>query len=172
MFFFFQAEDGIRDGHVTGVQTCALPILLITTWKRLWMRHQEAKDLIRFFVKPNDTSLNIKKKANTKGEPNPNGNGDEPSSFKPSQLIGLILGPLLFIMMLLFFKPADLSTEGVAVAASTIWIAIWWITDAVPIHLTYLMPLVFFSLTICLNFLDNDIIFDDGSFFLLMSTFY
>src|SRR5690625_7719297 len=26
-FFFFQAEDGIRDGHVTGVQTCALPIL-------------------------------------------------------------------------------------------------------------------------------------------------
>src|SRR5690625_7781345 len=25
--FFFQAEDGIRDGHVTGVQTCALPIL-------------------------------------------------------------------------------------------------------------------------------------------------
>src|SRR5690606_39688316 len=26
-FFFFQAEDGIRDFHVTGVQTCALPIL-------------------------------------------------------------------------------------------------------------------------------------------------
>src|SRR5690625_7412896 len=29
-FFFFQAEDGIRDGHVTGVQTCALPILAST----------------------------------------------------------------------------------------------------------------------------------------------
>src|SRR5690606_40793681 len=28
-FFFFQAEDGIRDFHVTGVQTCALPICLI-----------------------------------------------------------------------------------------------------------------------------------------------
>src|SRR5437870_12310956 len=27
-FFFFQAEDGIRAGHVTGVQTCALPILV------------------------------------------------------------------------------------------------------------------------------------------------
>src|SRR5690625_7983615 len=26
LFFFVQAEDGIRDGHVTGVQTCALPI--------------------------------------------------------------------------------------------------------------------------------------------------
>src|SRR2546429_7247218 len=28
VFFFFQAEDGIRDVAVTGVQTCALPILL------------------------------------------------------------------------------------------------------------------------------------------------
>src|SRR5690554_6993580 len=27
-FFFFQAEDGIRDADVTGVQTCALPILV------------------------------------------------------------------------------------------------------------------------------------------------
>src|SRR3712207_8415612 len=27
LFFFFQAEDGIRDIGVTGVQTCALPIL-------------------------------------------------------------------------------------------------------------------------------------------------
>src|SRR5204862_5028920 len=31
-FFFFQAEDGIRDLYVTGVQTCALPILLINFW--------------------------------------------------------------------------------------------------------------------------------------------
>src|SRR5438309_11346930 len=30
IFFFFQAEDGIRDGTVTGVQTCALPIFLST----------------------------------------------------------------------------------------------------------------------------------------------
>src|SRR6266702_8638042 len=29
--FFFQAEGGIRAGHVTGVQTCALPILSLTT---------------------------------------------------------------------------------------------------------------------------------------------
>src|SRR5699024_11935319 len=29
LFFFFQAEDGIRDRNVTGVQTCALPIFRI-----------------------------------------------------------------------------------------------------------------------------------------------
>src|SRR5699024_12191910 len=31
MCFFFQAEDGIRDRNVTGVQTCALPILFVLT---------------------------------------------------------------------------------------------------------------------------------------------
>src|SRR5256885_12100439 len=30
--FFFQAEDGIRDYKVTGVQTCALPIYVEHTW--------------------------------------------------------------------------------------------------------------------------------------------
>src|SRR2546427_5366641 len=38
-FFFFQAEDGIRDLTVTGVQTCALPI-----WRRrphrVWVRSE------------------------------------------------------------------------------------------------------------------------------------
>src|SRR5947209_16479092 len=31
-FFFFQAEDGIRDIGVTGVLTCALPILFVISW--------------------------------------------------------------------------------------------------------------------------------------------
>src|SRR5258708_34501613 len=31
-FFFFQAEDGIRDDLVTGVQTCALPISALEAW--------------------------------------------------------------------------------------------------------------------------------------------
>src|SRR5688500_20266620 len=34
VFFFFQAEDGIRDYKVTGVQTCALPISLMR-----WLTH-------------------------------------------------------------------------------------------------------------------------------------
>src|SRR5437763_12419514 len=33
-FFFFQAEDGIRDTSVTGVQTCALPIYILRLSKR------------------------------------------------------------------------------------------------------------------------------------------
>src|SRR6266576_5904381 len=36
-FFFFQAEDGIRDLYVTGVQTCALPILDGRYAEKLWV---------------------------------------------------------------------------------------------------------------------------------------
>src|SRR5439155_17353632 len=39
--FFFQAEDGIRDGHVTGVQTCALPIFKAYLRSAEWTRRQE-----------------------------------------------------------------------------------------------------------------------------------
>src|SRR6266581_4506424 len=38
--FFFQAEDGIRDGRVTGVQTCALPI-----WNKM---HIHSSDQVLF----------------------------------------------------------------------------------------------------------------------------
>src|SRR2546422_2490185 len=36
-FFFFQAEDGIRDVAVTGVQTCALPISFSTLPPKVWV---------------------------------------------------------------------------------------------------------------------------------------
>src|SRR3989440_4642109 len=36
VFFFFQAEDGIRDLIVTGVQTCALPILIVGGLTRVY----------------------------------------------------------------------------------------------------------------------------------------
>src|SRR5690606_40585133 len=41
IFFFFQAEDGIRDFHVTGVQTCALPISTSppNSGRRSWLIH-------------------------------------------------------------------------------------------------------------------------------------
>src|SRR5438876_10094246 len=43
IFFFFQAEDGIRDGRVTGVQTCALPIFCRMLVSSAWARaHQHS----------------------------------------------------------------------------------------------------------------------------------
>src|SRR6266581_6245434 len=44
IFFFFQAEDGIRDGRVTGVQTCALPIWPVAIVSHAFWRGKLAGD--------------------------------------------------------------------------------------------------------------------------------
>jgi len=61
--------------------------------------------------------------------------------------IGLFSGPLAFIFILLFFHPEGLNPRANAILASTIWIAIWWITEAIPIAVTALLPIVLFPLT-------------------------
>src|SRR5690606_40938077 len=58
-FFFFQAEDGIRDFHVTGVQTCALPIsehlinALIATEDARFFEHEgiDKRSMVRVLIK-------------------------------------------------------------------------------------------------------------------------
>lgn len=61
--------------------------------------------------------------------------------------IGLILGPLLFAITLLWYHPEGLSKEANAILACTLWMAIWWITEAIPIAITSLLPIILFPLT-------------------------
>ncbi|MGJ5713328.1 SLC13 family permease [Staphylococcus auricularis] len=67
-------------------------------------------------------------------------------SYSLGQFIGLILGPLLFILTLMFFHPEGLAWKGVFVLALTLWIAVWWITEAIPIAATSLLPLILMPL--------------------------
>ena len=64
-----------------------------------------------------------------------------------SQKIGLLLGPLVFTLILLFFNPEGLSPQAKAILASALWVAIWWITEAIPIAVTALLPIVLFPLS-------------------------
>ena len=64
-----------------------------------------------------------------------------------TKLLGLVLGPVSFFLILFFFHPEGLSEQANAVLASTIWIAIWWITEAIPIAVTALLPIVLFPLS-------------------------
>ncbi len=61
--------------------------------------------------------------------------------------IGLLLGPLGFILVKYLFHPEGLSPEANAILAGTVWIAIWWITEAIPIAATALLPIILFPLT-------------------------
>jgi sodium-dependent dicarboxylate transporter 2/3/5 len=61
--------------------------------------------------------------------------------------IGLFLGPILFVLIVVFFHPEGLTDSANAVLATAIWIAIWWITEAIPIAVTALLPVVLFPLS-------------------------
>ncbi len=62
------------------------------------------------------------------------------------QKIGLLLGPVVALIMLLSDAPEGLGEAGWATAACGILMAIWWATEAVPIAVTALLPLVAFPL--------------------------
>ena len=61
--------------------------------------------------------------------------------------IGLFLGPLAFVLIILFYHPSGLGDAANAVLASACWIAIWWITEAIPIPATAILPIVLFPLS-------------------------
>lgn len=62
-----------------------------------------------------------------------------------SKLTGLLLGPLLFFLIVLL--PYDLVSErGDLVIAVAAWMIVWWITEAVSISVTALLPLLLFPI--------------------------
>lgn len=60
--------------------------------------------------------------------------------------IGLISGPLLFLILLLLPMPEGINPAAMRVGAVTVLMATWWITEAIPIPATSLLPIVLFPL--------------------------
>src|SRR2546426_9937907 len=63
LFFFFQAEDGIRDYKVTGVQTCALPILSAGPEFQRPMSTAEYHYLLGGYILEREKALGISRKS-------------------------------------------------------------------------------------------------------------
>ena len=62
-----------------------------------------------------------------------------------SKKVGLFLGPVFFLLILLWPQPL-LNTQGDAVIAVALWMVTWWLTEAVSISVTALLPLLLFPL--------------------------
>ncbi|MFZ2322367.1 MAG: SLC13 family permease [Ignavibacteriaceae bacterium] len=65
---------------------------------------------------------------------------------KKIQKIGLVLGLFAFLFILFFFNPVPAKPEIGKTAAVVVLMAIWWITEALPMAATSLVPLIFFPL--------------------------
>ena len=59
---------------------------------------------------------------------------------------GIVLGPVFFLVLLLIPLPDGVAPEAMRVAAITALMATWWITEAIPIPATSLLPVVLFPL--------------------------
>lgn len=84
---------------------------------------------------------------------------------------GLFLGPSLFLVTHHFFDFEGLSDQGNAVLAATLWIATWWITEAIPIAVTSLLPIVLFPLSGALPLAETSSSFGHRYVFLYMGGF-
>ncbi|HEY9428650.1 MAG TPA: SLC13 family permease, partial [Gemmatimonadaceae bacterium] len=70
--------------------------------------------------------------------------GSAESRYTRAQRLGLIIGGAVFVVMLLAPPPSGLSTAGWRTAAVALLMAVWWVTEAIPIPATALLPLALF----------------------------
>ncbi len=139
-------------------------------WAYLWQVHCQTKKLFSFSFPStllSTVTSNEQEKEALAEEVLPGGNGGGPAGsggsgggddpggdydyYSPRQRIGLFLGPVLFLVIYLIPTPAGMTPEAHAVLASTIWIAVWWISEALPIPATALLPIVLFPMTGAMN---------------------
>ncbi len=88
------------------------------------------------------------------------------------QQVGFVLGPLLFALLFLSPTPEGLTPEGQAVAAVTAWVAVWWMSEAIPIPATSLLPVVLFPATGALPAAETTPSYADPLIFLFMGGFF
>lgn len=111
------------------------------TWGKLWQQHIKVKDTFRLIV----TGKASKRQAFAEKSEEKHAIPGRKRSLR--QNIGLVLGPALFVGIYFGLSPGGMSKEALAVLASTAWVATWWITEAIPIPATSLLPIILFPLT-------------------------
>lgn len=67
--------------------------------------------------------------------------------FVGAKIFGLIAGPLLFALVIIISPEAFLNPAAWKVIGIAVWMVVWWITEAAPIAVTALLPIVLFPLT-------------------------
>ncbi|MFD1029962.1 SLC13 family permease [Metaplanococcus flavidus] len=142
--------------------------MINSTWNWMWDKHDQAKDMLRFFAKPGSQIPDDRDRAEDAGTYDERYKN---RSYNTPQLIGLFLGPLLFVLTLLFFNPDGLPPEAKGILASTIWIATWWITEAIPIPATSLLPIILFPITNGLEIGATTSAYGNDTIFLFMGGF-
>src|SRR5699024_5270834 len=131
------------------------------SYDNLWSESKRTKSLLKFF-----STKDLRNAAT--GAPSPE---EHRKAYSKAHLIGLILGHLLFILALLFLKSDSLDSSGIFVVAAALWIATWWVTEAIPIPATSLLPLVLFPMGGVMSNQETASFYGDDIVFLFLGGF-
>ncbi|WP_040048151.1 SLC13 family permease [Bacillus thermotolerans] len=121
-------------------------------WNQMWSWDQQAREWTRTILRMQPAAS-----GSAARKPDPSFDNESiqkphkpkqkiPSSYSKTQLIGLIMGPILFLFISMFVSPQGMTQEAATVLALVAWVASWWVTEAIPIPLTSLLPLALFPL--------------------------
>lgn len=83
---------------------------------------------------------------------------------------GLGLGPVIFCIVV-FIPIEGLAFEAKVVLALTFWMSVWWITEAIPIYVTALLPLILFPILNIMSFQKLSNAYADSIIFLFLGGF-
>lgn len=90
----------------------------------------------------------------------------------PKKTFALLLGPLTFLLLTFFDAPTGMSESAYLMLGVTIWMAIWWTTEAVPIAVTALIPLILFPTAGIMRIEDTTAAYGDKYVFLYLGGFF
>ncbi len=138
---------------------------LTVVWDRLWDIHDDTKRLLlpnrksmKDYIFKSEESLSREADLSEGMEaapaehinrikPGPEGLEEgEPKAYSTRQKVGLLLGPLLFALMLIIPAPAGMEPAAQKMAAVALLMATWWMSEAIPIPATSLLPLPLFPI--------------------------
>jgi sodium-dependent dicarboxylate transporter 2/3/5 len=88
-----------------------------------------------------------------------------------AKIVGLVLGPLLFIIVHALLSQTDLSYKGVVVLSLGAWMVTWWVTEAAPIPATALLPMIIYPLFSVATAKEAALPYGDSIIFLFMGGF-
>ncbi len=144
--------------------------MMTAVWNRLWQMHDETKALALFSPKAVLKKFKGENLQFSKGrqehdvdlademeeapaehtrrvQTGPGGVEEgEPREYTSRQKIGLLLGPLLFVLMLILPTPAGMEPGAQKMAAVAMLMATWWMCESIPIPATSLLPIALFPL--------------------------
>ena len=92
--------------------------------------------------------------------------------YNTTQRVGLFLGPIVFLFMLFITPPEGMNPSAMKVAAITTLMAIWWITEAVPIPATSLLPILLYPLLNVMGAKDVTAKYADPTIYLFIGGFF